>query len=81
VGWQATLAVVVAAVAGGTVLEAMSELHGARDLALRALYGAYLGVVMAHFAVDAVLWRRPTRPAVTAPQQGALVPSLVRGRL
>lgn len=80
-GWLATVAVIVGAVLGGSLLEAMSELHSAQDGVLRALYGAYLGVVMAHFAVDAVLWRRPTRNAVTSHQRGALVPSLAYGRL
>lgn len=79
--WQATVAVIVGAVLGGSLLEAMSELHSAQDAVLRALYGGYLGVVMAHFSVDAVLWRRPTRNEVTSHHRGALVPSLAYGRL
>jgi hypothetical protein len=44
------------AVAGGAVLEATSHLHGAGP-AGRLLFGAYLGAVMAHFVIDAGLWR------------------------
>jgi hypothetical protein len=44
------------AVAGGAVLEATSHLHGAVP-AGRLLFGAYLGAVMAHFVIDAGLWR------------------------
>jgi hypothetical protein len=41
---------------GGTVLEVASHLHdGGRSS--RVLYGMYLGVVMAHFVIDAGLWR------------------------
>jgi hypothetical protein len=44
------------AVVGGAVLEATSHLHGAVP-AGRLLFGAYLGAVMAHFVIDAGLWR------------------------
>ena len=44
------------AVAGGAVLEVTSHLHGAAT-AGRLLFGAYLGAVMAHFVIDAGLWR------------------------
>ena len=44
------------ALAGGAVLGAASHLHTAGP-AGRALFGAYLGAVMAHFVVDAGLWR------------------------
>jgi hypothetical protein len=44
------------AVIGGLALNAASHLHGTQ-LAGRAVYGAYLGAVMAHFVVDAGLWR------------------------
>jgi hypothetical protein len=44
------------ALIGGLALNAASHLHGA-EVAGRALYGAYLGAVMAHFVVDAGLWR------------------------
>jgi len=41
---------------GGLALNAASHLHDGATAA-RALYGAYLGVVMAHFVIDAGLWR------------------------
>ena len=44
------------ALAGGAVLAAASHLHGAA-FAGRLAFGAYLGVVMAHFVIDASLWR------------------------
>ncbi len=44
------------ALLGGLVLTEASHLHGRVPL-LRAFYGAYLGVVMAHFVIDAGLWR------------------------
>jgi DNA-binding PadR family transcriptional regulator len=44
------------AVIGGTALSAASHLHGSSP-AGRLLFGAYLGVVMAHFVVDAGFWR------------------------
>jgi len=44
------------ALLGGAVLERASHLHGAAP-AERLLFGAYLGAVMAHFVIDAGLWR------------------------
>jgi hypothetical protein len=44
------------AVIGGAVLEVTSHLHGAAP-AGRILFGGYLGAVMAHFVIDAALWR------------------------
>ena len=44
------------ALVGGAALGAASHLHGAVP-AVRLLFGAYLGAVMAHFVVDAGLWR------------------------
>jgi hypothetical protein len=44
------------ALLGGAALEATSHLHGAAP-AGRLLFGAYLGAVMAHFVIDAGLWR------------------------
>ncbi len=44
------------ALLGGIGLERASHLHGA-GLAGRLLFGAYLGVVMAHFVIDAGMWR------------------------
>ncbi len=46
-----------AALAGGIGLNALSQLHRNPGLVPRALYGAYLGLVMAHFVVDARIWR------------------------
>lgn len=80
-GWLATLAVIAGAVLGGSVLEAMSELHSAQEGILRVLYGAYLGTVMAHFAVDGVLWRRPIQRPGTSHRRWALLPSPAHGRL
>jgi hypothetical protein len=65
--WPTTLAVVAVAVLGGAVLEALSELHSTSSL-LRLLNGLYFGIVMAHFAVDGLLWRRPagsSRPSLS----------------
>jgi len=42
---------------GGFALNATSHLHDSASPWVRAFYGAYLGVVMAHFVVDAGLWR------------------------
>jgi hypothetical protein len=44
------------ALLGGISLEKASHLHGAAP-AERLLFGAYLGAVMAHFVIDAGLWR------------------------
>ena len=44
------------ALLGGVALERASHLHGAAP-AERWLFGAYLGAVMAHFVIDAGLWR------------------------
>jgi hypothetical protein len=44
------------ALIGGIALNAASHLHGGGTMA-RSLFGAYLGAVMAHFVVDAGLWR------------------------
>jgi hypothetical protein len=40
----------------GLALNQASHLHGSGG-AGRLLYGAYLGMVMAHFVIDAGLWR------------------------
>lgn len=42
---------------GGLALNYASHLHGSPAALERALYGAYLGAVMAHFVIDAGLWR------------------------
>jgi hypothetical protein len=44
------------ALVGGIFLATASHLHGG-PTAARLIFGAYLGVVMAHFVVDAGLWR------------------------
>ncbi len=50
------------ALIGGLVLNVASHLHGG-DAVARCLFGAYLGVVMAHFVIDAGIWRlRDTFP-------------------
>ncbi len=41
---------------GGALLSGASHLHGSVP-AVRLLFGAYLGAVMAHFVIDAGLWR------------------------
>jgi hypothetical protein len=41
---------------GGVALSAASHLHAGGSPS-RAVFGAYLGVVMAHFVIDAGLWR------------------------
>jgi hypothetical protein len=80
-GWLGSVAVIAGAVLGGCLLEAMSELHSAQHVVSRVLYGAYFGVVMGHFSVDTVVWRRPTRRIVTSHRRGALLPSPAYGRL
>jgi hypothetical protein len=44
------------ALLGGIALEKASHLHGAGPVG-RLLFGAYLGAVMAHFVIDAGMWR------------------------
>jgi hypothetical protein len=44
------------AILGGVALSAASHLHGGAPVQ-RLLFGAYLGAVMAHFVIDAGLWR------------------------
>lgn len=64
-----------AALLGGLLLNATSHLHAA-NAPMRALYGAYLGIVMAHFVVDAGLWR--LRDDFPRQFLGATVPYLVQ---
>jgi hypothetical protein len=54
--------VAVLAVAGGVMLTALSEQRDTGGVDHRLAYGAYLGIVMAHFAIDGVVWRRPRTP-------------------
>ena len=67
------------ALAGGVALSAASHLHGAAP-AGRLLFGAYLGAVMAHFVVDAGLWRLrdPFPRAFLASRAPSLVPCVAR---
>jgi hypothetical protein len=64
------------ALLGGVALEKASHLHGAAP-AERLLFGAYLGAVMAHFVIDAGLWRLrdPFPRAFLAAHVPSLVPS------
>jgi hypothetical protein len=78
--WQGVLCLSALAVVGGALLEAMSELHAARVPGLRVLYGAYLGIVMAHFAIDGVVWRRPAGPTQPVAPSPVLLPSGAHGR-
>jgi hypothetical protein len=65
------------ALLGGAALERASHLHGAAP-AERLLFGAYLGAVMAHFVIDAGLWRlRDPFPRAFLARR---VPYLVPGR-
>jgi hypothetical protein len=67
------------ALAGGAVLSAASHLHGAAATAGRVAFGAYLGAVMAHFVIDATLWRLrdPFPRAFLAARVPGLLPSRV----
>ena len=65
------------ALAGGAVLAAASGLQEAQP-AVRLLYGAFLGAVMAHFVIDAGLWR--LRDPFPRAFLAARVPYLVPGR-
>ncbi len=64
---------------GGAALSSASHLHNAGP-AGRLIFGAYLGVVMAHFVIDAGLWRMrdplarnilTTQPAIPGPPAAA----------
>jgi hypothetical protein len=55
---RAGLAVMCAiALVGGVALSATSHLHLSSSSILRGVFGLYLGIVCAHFVVDARLWR------------------------
>ena len=71
------------ALAGGAALSAASHLHGAAALAGRLAFGAYLGAVMAHFVIDAGLWRLrdPFPRAFLAARVPGLLPAGHRGQL
>ena len=59
------------AVSGGAVLNALSGLHASSVTGARALYGVYLGIVMAHFVIDAVVWRSETTMPVGSSRLGS----------
>jgi len=67
------------ALVGGALLATASHLHGAAP-AGRLLFGAYLGAVMAHFVIDAGLWRLrdPFPRAFLASRVPSLMPSTSR---
>jgi hypothetical protein len=65
------------ALIGGAALSMASHLHSASPPA-RLLFGAYLGIVMAHFVIDAGLWRMRD-PLARAFLRGSL-PWLAPGR-
>jgi hypothetical protein len=66
------------ALLGGILLSAASHLHNAPAFG-RALFGAYLGVVMSHFVIDAGIWRlrEPFPRAFMASHVPFLVPPMV----
>lgn len=63
------------AIVGGAALAALSHLHRAATASPRFLFGLYLGLVAAHFVVDAGLWR--LRDPFARAWLSARVPSLV----
>ena len=71
-------ALVNVALIGGAVLGAASHLHSAPP-AGRLVFGAYLGAVMAHFVIDAGLWR--LRDPFPRAFLASRVPGLVSERL
>ena len=62
---------------GGILLSEASHLHDAPALG-RAIFGAYLGVAMAHFVIDAGIWRLrdPFPRAFLASRVPFLVPAM-----
>jgi hypothetical protein len=70
------------ALLGGILLSAASHLHNAPAMG-RALFGAYLGVVMGHFVIDAGIWRlrEPFPRAFMASRVPFLVPPIVQSSL
>ncbi|HEX3924394.1 MAG TPA: hypothetical protein VHY31_19070 [Streptosporangiaceae bacterium] len=80
-GRAVTLALLAnVALVGGVVLSAASHLHGAA-WAGRLAFGAYLGAVMAHFVIDASVWRLrdPFPRAFLAARVPGLLPAGNRG--
>jgi hypothetical protein len=68
------------ALVGGALLSGASHLHGFPP-AIRLVFGAYLGVVTAHFVIDAGFWRMrdPFPRAFLARHVPGLVPPRVPG--
>jgi hypothetical protein len=68
------------ALAGGLALSAASHLHVSGAAALRGVFGLYVGLVCAHFLVDARLWRlsRPFPRAFLGARLPFLVPPALR---
>ncbi len=54
--WRRVSALCTLAVVGGVILNLLSHLHG-DGLPFRLLFGVYLGLLAAHFVVDAGIWR------------------------
>jgi hypothetical protein len=71
IAWVCTIALV-----GGVALSAASHLHVSGSAALRGVFGLYVGLVCAHFLVDARLWRlsRPFSRAFLGARLPFLVP-------
>lgn len=69
------------ALAGGLALSAASHLHMSGSAALRGVFGLYVGLVCAHFLVDARLWRlsRPFPRAFLGGRLPFLVPLVPHG--
>ena len=69
--WVGTIAVV-----GGVALSAASHLHLSGTVALRGVFGLYIGLVCVHFLVDARLWRlrRPFPRAFLGARLPFLIP-------
>jgi len=72
--------IVFLALGGGVALAALSAAHSATSPLPRLLYGTYLGLVMAHFTIDAVVWHRPGLVAGRPIRTSALLPSPAHGR-
>jgi hypothetical protein len=54
--WRGVAALSTFAILGGVILNLLSHLHGDGP-PLRLLFGVYLGLLAAHFVVDAGMWR------------------------
>ena len=87
--WLRLAALANVALVGGALLSGASHLHGFPP-AIRLVFGAYLGVVTAHFVIDAGFWRMRdpfpraflarhvpwlARPAAAAPPAAAARPA------